>query len=97
MVAGVGPSAVDTGRVHGDVTLAENQTFAWHDTSSFWIRFRHYASPMTLLWVAVVSLLVASAVRGRRHPARVHHPYAGQRRLATAAPTELAAGNRERS
>ncbi|QFR02293.1 right-handed parallel beta-helix repeat-containing protein [Streptomyces phaeolivaceus] len=66
VISGVGPSAVDTTRAHGDITVKQNQTFAWHDTSSFWVKFRHYASPMTLLWTFILLLILFSAVLGRR-------------------------------
>ncbi|MFF8959998.1 right-handed parallel beta-helix repeat-containing protein [Streptomyces sp. NPDC014894] len=81
VVAGVGPSALDTSRARGDITLKKNQTFAWHDTSTFWIKFRHYASPMTLLWTFILLLILVSAILGARRarggPAVLGvHPYA---------------------
>ncbi|HEY5832682.1 right-handed parallel beta-helix repeat-containing protein [Streptomyces sp.] len=82
VIAGVGPSAVDTSRAHGGITAKKNQTFAWHDTSAFWIKFRHYASPMTLLWSFVLLLILFSALVGARrnsrrgHLVRGTHPYA---------------------
>jgi hypothetical protein len=92
-VAGVGPSAVDMSRASGSVQLRENQTFAWHDTSSFWTRVAHYASPMTLLWVSILVLIVFSAVKGRRTPAVVPgvvaHPYAATTSLDTAGSVEV--------
>ncbi|MFF4400495.1 right-handed parallel beta-helix repeat-containing protein [Streptomyces sp. NPDC001480] len=79
VIAGVGPSAVDSSRAHGGVTIRENQTFAWYDTSSFWVKFRHYASPMTLLWTGILLLILFSAAlgrRGRRTRGQVgSHPY----------------------
>jgi nitrous oxidase accessory protein NosD len=99
-IAGVGPSAVDTARAASRVTLVENLTFAWYDTSSLWVTVRHYASPMTLLWATIVLLIGASALRGRRPGAAglaLTHPYADKRPLATPPPTELGrpAGRRE--
>jgi hypothetical protein len=92
VVAGVGPSAVDTSRASGKATVRENQLYAWHDTSSFWIRFRHYASPMTLLWTAILLLIVLSAVKGRRRAARLlgRHPYADKAPVTTSGARELA-------
>ncbi|MFD9390191.1 right-handed parallel beta-helix repeat-containing protein [Streptomyces sp. NPDC060000] len=94
VISGVGPSAVDTTRAHGGITVKQNQTFAWHDTSSFWIKFRHYASPMTLLWAGMLLLILFSAVlgrsqsrRGRRRAGRGmpgSHPYEDKRPLAGA-------------
>ncbi|MDX2530412.1 right-handed parallel beta-helix repeat-containing protein [Streptomyces europaeiscabiei] len=78
VISGVGPSAVDTTRAHGGIAVRENQTFAWHDTSSFWVKFRHYASPMTLLWTFILLLILISAVLGRRQ-GRKGHRHGGQR------------------
>lgn len=95
VVAGVGPSAVDTSRAHGHLTVKKNQTFAWHDTSAFWIKFRHYASPMTLLWTTLLLIILFSALLGaRRSSRRGHrvvgtHPYADKAPLPSAAATEL--------
>jgi hypothetical protein len=97
VVAGVGPSAVDTSRAHGGMTVKENQTFAWHDTSAFWIKFRHYASPMTLLWVSLLLIILFSALAGaRRSSRRGHrvlgtHPYADKAPLPTVVSAEVKA------
>jgi parallel beta-helix repeat protein len=79
VISGVGPSAVDTTRAHGDIAVRQNQTFAWHDTSSFWVKFRHYASPMTLLWTFILLLILVSALLGRRQSRRGNR--SGGRRL----------------
>jgi hypothetical protein len=90
VIAGVGPSALDLGRSSGKVTARENQVFAWHDTSSFWVAFRHYASPMTLLWTGIFLVILFSAVAGaRRRRAEVVHPYADKAPLTSAPPLEL--------
>jgi hypothetical protein len=87
VVAGVGPSAVDTSRARGDVDVDQNTVNAWHDTSSFWIRFRHYASPMTMLWTGIIVLIIGSAALGvRRRRPGIRHPYANTRSLQAAAP-----------
>lgn len=84
-VAGIGPSAVDTSRAHGKVKVLSNQTFGWHDTTSLWRKIRSKASPMTILWICVIALVLASAFRARRHTGRSgpgnRHPYAHQQRL----------------
>lgn len=87
VIAGVGPSAVDTGRGHGHLTVKKNQTFAWHDTSAFWTKFKHYASPMTMLWSVLLLVILFSALLGARrssrwgHRAIGTHPYADKRPL----------------
>ncbi|GGZ60865.1 hypothetical protein GCM10010387_63180 [Streptomyces inusitatus] len=97
VVAGVGPSALDTSRAHGTITLKKNQTFAWHDTSTFWIKFRHYASPMTILWTTILLLILISAILGARRTSRHNnttatptapHPYADKQPLPSPPPTE---------
>jgi nitrous oxidase accessory protein NosD len=93
IIAGVGPSALDLSRTDDDVTIRENQLFAWHDTSSFWIRFRHYASPMTMLWTGIVLLIVFSVVKGKRRRAlgTDRHPYADKAPLRSLGTREPAA------
>ncbi|WP_238431781.1 right-handed parallel beta-helix repeat-containing protein [Streptomyces cavernae] len=103
VIAGVGPSALDTVRAGGDMDIKKNQTFAWHDTSSFWTKFRHYASPMTLLWTFILLLILMSAVmgqrqrgnRGRGRRGRAH-PYADKKPLPTPPPTEIRLAAHER-
>ena len=86
VVAGVGPSAVDTTRARGKSEVDHNQIGAWHDTSSFWIRFRHYASPMTMLWTSILLLILFSAVYGlRRRNAPDLQPYGNTRPLPVTA------------
>ncbi|MGW1670147.1 right-handed parallel beta-helix repeat-containing protein [Streptomyces sp. NPDC002324] len=94
VISGVGPSAVDTTRAHGDIAVKQNQTFAWHDTSSFWVKFRHYASPMTLLWAFILLLILVSAVLGRRQSRRGSrrgggrlgvHPYEDKKSVSNSA------------
>lgn len=86
VVAGVGPSAVDTSRAHGHLTVKQNQTFAWHDTSAFWIKFRHYASPMTLLWASLLLIILFSALLGARRSSRRGHRRIGTHPYADKAP-----------
>jgi hypothetical protein len=94
VVAGVGPSALDRSRARGDVDIDQNTITAWHDTSSFWIRFRHYASPMTMLWAAIIALIIGSAALGvRRRRSGIRDPYANTTSLRTPAPVEELAGS----
>jgi nitrous oxidase accessory protein NosD len=82
MIAGTGPSALDTSRAVGKARIEQNQITAWNDTSSFWIKFRHYASPMTLLWVGIILLIIGSAIMGvRRRRSGVVGPYANTQPL----------------
>lgn len=93
VIAGVGPSAIDIPRATGDFENKQNQTFAWHDTSSFWVKFRHYASPMTMLWAGIFLVIIFAAIKGagRRFAERKSHPYADKRPLDSAPPTEITA------
>ena len=101
-IAGVGPSALDTSRADGRSRSGRTRSFAWHDTSSFWVKFRHYASPMTMLWTAILLLIVFSAVKGRRRRRTTRRdPYADKTPLVTPGSTETpsrrrAAGRRRR-
>ncbi|MDP9797910.1 hypothetical protein J2S43_006422 [Catenuloplanes nepalensis] len=85
VISGVGPSALDLSRADGDLTAEDNQSGAWYDTSSFWVKFRHYASPMTMLWTAIVLAIAFSAVMGaRRRRIGFFHPYENTRSLREA-------------
>lgn len=91
VIGGVGPSALDTSRASGDIDVKENQTFAWYDTSSFWIKMRHYASPMTMLWAGIFLLILFAAVKGgkQRRKGVKRHPYLDKRPLTSAPPSEI--------
>jgi len=93
VVAGVGPSAIDTPRSRGRIEIKENQTFAWYDTRSFWAKFRHYASPMTLLWTSILLLIVFSALRGagNRRRSGIRDPYADKRAVTSGVAREITA------
>jgi parallel beta-helix repeat protein len=83
-ISGTGPTALDTARADGKIVLQRNQTAAWHDTRSLWLKIRQAAKPMTLLWLGVVLLVLFSAFRARKLGARgtIVHPYEKQRLLA---------------
>ncbi|GAB7041959.1 MULTISPECIES: right-handed parallel beta-helix repeat-containing protein [Catenuloplanes] len=86
VISGVGPSALDLSRADGDLTAADNQAGAWYDTSSFWVKFRHYASPMTMLWTTIVLVIAFSAIQGvRRRRTGFFHPYENTKSLRAAA------------
>jgi hypothetical protein len=93
VIGGVGPSAIDVPRATGDFTYKQNQTFAWHDTSSFWVKFRHYASPMTMLWAGIFMVIIFAAVKGasRRFADIKAHPYADKQPLGSATALEITA------
>jgi hypothetical protein len=102
VIAGVGPSALDSSRSHGGASIKENQTFAWYDTSSFWVKVKHYASPMTLLWTGILLLILFSAAMGRRRRraggrgSGIVHPYSDKAPLAAPPPDEIAVAGRRR-
>ncbi|MEU8000969.1 right-handed parallel beta-helix repeat-containing protein [Catellatospora sp. NPDC049111] len=89
-ITGIGPSAVDTGRAEGKLTVRDNQTDAWLDTSTLWARVRHYASPMTLLWTTILLLIVVLAFRRRREDHG--HPYAATKPLFPGEPPPARTG-----
>ncbi|MEU9151008.1 right-handed parallel beta-helix repeat-containing protein [Streptomyces sp. NPDC048417] len=103
VIGGVGPSALDSSRSHGGASIKENQTFAWYDTSSFWVKVKHYASPMTLLWTGILLLILFSAVMGRRRRrghgriARIIHPYSDKAPLPAPPPDEIEVAGRSRT
>ncbi|MER5529518.1 right-handed parallel beta-helix repeat-containing protein [Streptomyces sp. NPDC002677] len=103
VIGGVGPSALDSSRSHGGASIKENQTFAWYDTSSFWVKVKHYASPMTLLWTGILLLILFSAVMGRRRRrghgriARIIHPYSDKAPLPAPPPDEIEVAGRRRT
>ncbi|WP_406439999.1 right-handed parallel beta-helix repeat-containing protein [Streptomyces sp. NBC_00631] len=102
VIGGVGPSALDSSRSHGGADIKENQTFAWYDTSSFWVKVKHYASPMTLLWTGILLLILFSAVMGRRRRRAngrgtgIVHPYSDKAPLPAPPPDEIAVAGRRR-
>ncbi|WP_129338039.1 right-handed parallel beta-helix repeat-containing protein [Cellulomonas endophytica] len=80
---GRGPSAIDVKRAE-DVTVGENDLSAWTSTKPFWTIVRNTLQPLTVMWILLGLLLVATALAGTRHRRRRTrtHPYEAQRRLA---------------
>jgi parallel beta-helix repeat protein len=78
VLAGSGPSALDTGRSNGHVERSGNQTGGWHDTSPWYFLFKKLLHPMTALWTLIALLVLTSAVRGRGRAREIEHPYAHQ-------------------
>lgn len=99
VVNGNGPAAIDTQRARGSVNLKDNRISGWFDTRSFWAKVRRYASPMTLLWIAIVLLILVSGAqrinRRRRHKPigrnGILHPYADKMPLAAKVVREVTA------
>lgn len=91
VISGVGPSPIDVSRARGKVRNKENQSFSWYDTRSFWRKVRHYASPMTMLWVGIFSVIIFAAVKGtrKRISDRKTHPYLDKRPLDSLPAQEL--------
>ncbi|MGW2957413.1 right-handed parallel beta-helix repeat-containing protein [Streptomyces sp. NPDC001220] len=102
VIGGVGPSALDSSRSHGGADIKENQTFAWYDTSSFWVKVKHYASPMTLLWTGILLLILFSAAMGRRRrrghgrAGRIVHPYSDKAPLPAPPADEIEVAGRRK-
>ena len=85
-LSGSGTSAVSTSGSHGRVLKEGNNTDAWRDTASLWMKTQRYAKPMNLIWAGVFLLVVLTMMRsGRRrdrgHGGRGTDPYALQRPL----------------
>ncbi|WP_432495988.1 right-handed parallel beta-helix repeat-containing protein [Kineococcus auxinigenes] len=78
VLAGAGASALDTTRSSGAFTDRDNALDGWDDTSPWWFWFKKLLQPMTALWVIILALIGASAVRGRGRDRAVAHPYAHQ-------------------
>ena len=78
VLAGTGPSALDTDRSSGDVERTGNQVSGWHDTTPWYFVFKKLLHPMTALWTLIALLVVTSAVRGRGRAREIEHPYAHQ-------------------
>ncbi|MFG2044898.1 right-handed parallel beta-helix repeat-containing protein [Dactylosporangium sp. NPDC048998] len=91
VVSGTGSSAIDAQRARGSADVKDNRISGWSDTRSFWGTVRHYASPMTLLWTAIVLLILLAGSRRtgrrRRHAPSgrygVLHPYGDKLPLPT--------------
>ena len=74
VLAGTGPSALDTDRSSGDVERTGNQVSGWHDTTPWYFVFKKLLHPMTALWTLIALLVVTSAVRGRGRAPRDRAP-----------------------
>jgi hypothetical protein len=81
-ISGRGPSAVDIKRADA-VMVGENDTSGWVSTKPFWTIVRNALQPLTIMWLSLGLVLVATALKGTRHRMRgLTHPYEAQRRLA---------------
>ncbi|RKS71340.1 copper-binding protein NosD [Motilibacter peucedani] len=78
VLAGRGPSAIDSHRQHG-ADVASNTTSDWVDTTALWAKAKRLIHPMTVIWVFLLLLLAVTAVRGRRARGVMGHPYADKR------------------
>lgn len=93
IVGGEGASPIDTGRAHGTVSVGYNATGGWFDTTSTWTRVKALISPLTIVWICVISLLLFTSLKGyrARHRSAAKgglgidalgtHPYLKQRAL----------------
>ncbi|WP_298459160.1 right-handed parallel beta-helix repeat-containing protein [uncultured Cellulomonas sp.] len=80
-LAGRGPSAVDRKRSEG-ATVGENDTTSWESTKPFWTMVRNALQPLTVMWLGLALLVLATAVKGSRHRTVRRDPYAPQRKMA---------------
>lgn len=89
-IAGSGPAAIDTSRSGTSVVLAANSAAQWEVTKPLPVILQRIFQPLTVLWLVIVVLLVATAgTTARWRPGRRprSHPYADHTPL-----TELSAG-----
>jgi parallel beta-helix repeat protein len=67
VVTGTGTSAIDTARAGGTVTVRNNLAAGWQDTTSLWVQYWHMLlHPMSLLWAAILGLVLLSMIKGLR-------------------------------
>lgn len=81
VITGSGTSAIDTARARGSVTRNGNATTGWRDTTAIVTHIEHTVlQPMTLLWAALIFLVVLSMIKGIGRPTFIRgtHPYAHQ-------------------
>lgn len=89
-IAGIGPAAIDTSRSGTSVVLVANSAGQWEVTKPLPVILQRIFQPLTVLWLVIVVLLVATAgTTARWRPGRRprSHPYADHTPL-----TELSAG-----
>lgn len=82
-IDGSGPSAVDTSRAGGDVTVSDNDTDGWQSTKPLDVILRSIFQPLTVMWLLLGLIVLITAVSsiGRRRSG-LRHPYADQRPLS---------------
>ncbi|MCW2851984.1 MAG: right-handed parallel beta-helix repeat-containing protein [Nocardioides sp.] len=76
-ISGRGPSAIETNRADDvDRSGWDNDTGGWHDTTPFLVTVKHFAQPLTVMWLALGGLLLFTALRGAGTRPERRHPYA---------------------
>ncbi|MGV9769014.1 right-handed parallel beta-helix repeat-containing protein [Microbacterium sp. NPDC003461] len=76
-ISGIGPSAIDVARAGGEVTTPGNVIVEWQSTKPLDVILRGIFQPLTVMWLLLALLLVATAVTGlRRRRPGFHSPYA---------------------
>jgi len=81
-IAGSGPSPIDVHRTTGTAVRA-NDSVNWTSTKPLDVILRRVFQPLTVLWLAILLvLLVSLAARGRRAAAPGLDPFADQRPLS---------------
>lgn len=67
VITGVGSSAIDTARASGTIAEHSNVDANWHDTTSLVTQYFHMLlHPMSLLWAAILVLVLVSMIKGMR-------------------------------
>jgi hypothetical protein len=86
-VAGMGPSAVDVARAHGDVIVEGNDLTGWQSTKPLDVILRSIFQPLTVLWIALGLLVVITALSSiRRKREGIRDPYAARAPLSSLTP-----------
>jgi hypothetical protein len=82
VVGGRGTSAIDTFRADGKPLVENNDDSAWRAPSLAYAIAHWVFHPLRITWVAILVLMVLSALFGRHKRWRREHPYASMVRLA---------------
>jgi parallel beta-helix repeat protein len=85
VLGGRGTSAIDDRRAAGHTDQSGNDSSGWRPPSLAYAVVHWVLHPLRELWLAILLILLATAIYGRRRRGRSTHPYAKQARMAAAA------------